>query len=234
MEWEIVGRPDMDVVADGLLKLAAEGMRGTQRRRFLAEVCERLCDGSSRKAEERFGWGRGTIEKGFAERNSGPIDPKAKTSRNRGQKRTEDAHPQLAIDIRLIVEPHTQADPELSSDRQYSNMSAREVREALRERGYSDHQLPSERTLRNILNRMNYRLKRIQKSKPLKKTQSTDAIFENVKAAHSAAVHDPETLEISMDTKTKVKLGEYSQGGKNQNRLRGRCAAGPRPWGLLI
>ena len=58
-------------------------------------------------------------------------------------------------------------------------------------------------------------MKRIQKGKPLKKTEETDAIFENVKAVHSVAESDPETLEISIDTKTKVKLGEYSMGGKN-------------------
>lgn len=177
----------MDVVADGLLVVAASRMRGTVRRRFLAEVCEGLCDGNPRRAEERFGWGRETIAKGQAERESGPIDPKAKTSRNRGQKRSEDAHPQLAVDIRLIVEPRTRSDPELKSSRQYTNMSASEVRQALCDRGYTDEQLPRERTLRDVLNRMNYRLKRIPKGKPLKKTAETDAIFENVKAARAAA-----------------------------------------------
>ncbi len=86
---------------------------------------------------------------------------------------------------------------------------------ALLDRGYSEAEVPSERTMRDILNRMNYRLKRIQKGKPPKKTKETDAIFENVKAVRGAAEADPQTLEISIDTKTKVKLGEYSMGGKN-------------------
>jgi len=218
----------MDAAADGLLILAASQMRGTQRRRFLSEVCERLCDGNSRRAEERFGWGRETIAKGTAERAAGPIDVKAKYSKNLGKKRFEDANPQLAIDIRLIVEPHTHSDPELKTERQYTNMSAAEVRQALRDRGYCDEQLPSERTLRDILNRMNHRLKRIQKGKPLKKTKDTDAIFENVAAAHKAAAEDPECLEISLDTKAKVKVGEYSQGGKNQDRSRWECASRSR------
>jgi len=34
--------------------------------------------------------------------------------------------------------------------------------------------------MRDILNRMNYRLKRIQKGQPLKKTKDKDAIFVNV------------------------------------------------------
>lgn len=216
----------MDVVADELLKVAAAQMRGTLRRRFLAEVCQRLCSGNPRQAEERFGWGRETIAKGQAERASGPIDPNAKTSRNRGKKRSEDAQPQLAIDIRLIVEPHTQTDPELKSERQYTNLSAAEVRQALKDRGYVEEQLPSERTLRDILNRMNYRLKRIQKGKPLKKTVDTDSIFDNVKAARAEAARDRECLEISVDTKAKVKLGEYSQGGKNPDRRRRSRAAG--------
>ena len=68
--------------------------------------------------------------------------------------------------------------------------------------------------MRDILNRMNYRLKRIQKGKPLKKTEETDAIFANVKAVREQARDDPETLEISMDTKAKVALGEYVRGEK--------------------
>ena len=81
--------------------------------------------------------------------------------------------------------------------------------------------MPSERTMRDILNRMNYRLKRIQKGKPLKKTRETDAIFANVKQVREEARNDPDTLEISMDTKAKVSVGEYVRGGKNPDRRDG-------------
>ena len=74
--------------------------------------------------------------------------------------------------------------------------------------------------MRDILNRMNYRLKRIQKGKPLKKTPQTNAIFANVQAV-KAEIKGPETLEISMDTKAKVDEGDYARGGKNPHR-RGR------------
>jgi hypothetical protein len=133
----------------------------------------------------------------------------------------------LAAAIRAIVEPHTQADPELQSARRYTNLSAAEVRQALRDqKGYADQDLPSERTMRDILNRMNYRLKRIQKAKPLKKTKETDALFANVAAARQEAPNDPETLEISVDTKAKVNEGDYSRGGKNPDRLGRGDAAG--------
>ena len=85
-------------------------------------------------------------------------------------------------------------------------------------KGYPKAELPSERTMRDILNRMNYRLKRIQKGKPLKKTEETDAIFAHVKAVRAESPNDPEVLEISMDTKAKVSLGDYVRGGKNQDR----------------
>ena len=137
----------------------------------------------------------------------------------RGRRRSEDKDPQLAADIRAIVEPHTYADPELKSRRRYSDLSAAEVRDALIARGYLPAELPGERTMRDILNRMNYRLKRIQKGKPLKKTPETDAIFANVEAVRRQARDDPEAMEISMDAKAKVALGDYVRGGKNPDRL---------------
>jgi hypothetical protein len=147
----------------------------------------------------------------------------------RGRQRSEEKDPQLAADIRAIVEPHTYADPELKSSRRYSNLSAAEVLEALEAKGYPQEDLPSERTMRDILNRMNYRLKRIQKGKPLKKTEETDAIFANIAAVRDQVRDDPETLEISMDAKAKVALGDYVRGGKNPDRWRRGSAQGLGP-----
>ena len=201
---------------DALLRSGARRLTGYQRRLFQAEVATELCGGSVRQAERRFGWGRDTVEKGLHESCQGVRCLENFTAR--GRRRSEEKAPQLAADIRAIVEPHTYADPELKSPRRYTNLSAAEVREALVERGYRRAELPSERTMRDILNRMNYRLKRIQKGKPLKKTQETDAIFAHVKAVQDQARNDPEVLEISMDTKAKVRLGDYARGGKNPDR----------------
>ena len=201
---------------DALICSGARLLTGYERRLFVAEVAAELCGGSARQAERRFGWGRATVEKGLHESCSG-----VRCLENfaaRGRPRSEKKNPLLAADIRAIVEPCTQADPELKSSRRYTNLSAGEVREALIAKGYCQDELPSERTMRDILNRMNYRLKRIQKGKPLKKTDETDAIFANVKEVKERARNDPETLEISMDTKAKVGLGDYARGGKNQDR----------------
>jgi hypothetical protein len=201
---------------DALLRSGARRLTGYQRRLFQAEVATELCGSSARLAERRFGWRRETVEKGLHESHHG-----VRCLENfaaRGRRRSEDKDPQLAADIRAIVEPHTYADPELQSSRRYTNLSAAEVRTALIAKGHPKAELPSERTMRDILNRMNYRLKRIQKGKPLKKTEETDAIFAHVKEVREQARNDPEVLEISMDTKAKVSLGDYVRGGKNPDR----------------
>jgi Rhodopirellula transposase DDE domain len=201
---------------DALIRSGANRLTGYQRRMFQAEVATELCGGCARRAEHRFGWGRETVEKGLHELRHGIRCLEDFAAR--GRRRSEE-DPRLAADIRVIVEPHTYADPELKSPRRYTNLSAREVRDALIARGYTDEDLPSERTMRDILNRMKYRLKRIRKGKPLKKTPETDAIFANVKAVRQQARDDPETVEISMDAKAKVALGDYVRGGKNPDRL---------------
>src|SRR6266571_4389646 len=201
-----------------LLRQGAKRLRGHERRLFMAEVALKLCAGKARKAERRFGWGRETVDKGLHELQQGVRCLENFSAR--GRPRLEEKTPGLAQDIRAIVEPHTQADPELKSARRYSNLSAADVLEALQAKGYPKENLPSERSMRDILNRMNYRLKRIQKGKPLKKTAQTNAIFANVKAVKKE-IKGPDTLEISVDTKAKVNEGDYARGGKNPNR-RGR------------
>jgi DDE family transposase len=201
---------------DALIRSGARRLTGYQRRLFQAEVATALCGGNPRHAERRFGWGRHTVETGLQEARSGMRCREHFAAR--GRQRSEEKDPQLAADIRAIVEPHSYADPELKSARRYTNLSAAEVRAALEAKGYADEDLPSERTMRDILNRMNYRLKRIKKGKPLKKIAETDAIFANVRQVRDQARTEPETLEISMDAKAKVALGDYVRGGKNPDR----------------
>jgi hypothetical protein len=123
--------------------------------------------------------------------------------------------------VRSVVEPRALADPEVKSARRYTNLSAREVLQALKaQKGYADGRLPSERAMRDVLNRLGYRLKRIQKAKPLRRLPETDAVFANVNACRERYRGDPKTLEVSMDAKAKVNEGDYCRGGKSEDRLR--------------
>jgi hypothetical protein len=206
----------MDVpvaVYDHLLRSAARRLSGQQRRLFEAEVADALCDGSPRAAERRFGFCRETVATGQHEARSGIRCVEDFAAR--GKPPAEVRDPQLALAIRSIVEPATLADPEMKSERRYTNLSAREVLQALQDqKGYAAERLPCERSMRDILNRMGYRLKRIQKARPLKKLPETDAVFANVEAVKQEYQGDPEALEISYDAKAKVNEGDYSRGGK--------------------
>jgi len=200
-------------VYEGLIRKAARRLKGHQRRLFQAEVANALCCGSPRAAERRFGFDRQAVATGQHEARSGIRCVERFAARARPRAEVKD--PQLAAAVRAIVEPATQADPEVKSARRYTNLSAREVLQALQDHnGYAAESLPCERSMRDILNRMGYRLKRIQKAKPLKKLPETDAVFANVEAVKQHYQGDPETLEISYDAKAKVNEGDYSRGGK--------------------
>src|ERR1700676_122470 len=133
---------------DELIRSAARRLKGHERRLFMAEVATQLCEGSARKAERRFGWGRDTVDTGLHEA-SGRIRC-VENFAAEGRQRSEDKNPKLAADIRVIVAPYTQADPELKSVRRYTNLSAAEVRQALIDKGHAAKALPRVRTLRDI------------------------------------------------------------------------------------
>src|ERR1700756_4217043 len=135
---------------DTLIRSGAKRLTGYRRRLFQAEVAPALCGGCARRAEDRFGWGRQTVEKGLHELRHGLRCVEDFAAR--GRRRSEEQDPRLAADIRAIVEPHTYADPGLRSARRYTNLSAAEVRAALIARGHAEEELPCERTMRDILN----------------------------------------------------------------------------------
>lgn len=200
-----------------IFKETAKKLSGATRREYIAIVTIELLDGNARKAERVFGWGRETVKKGIRELTTGIrcIDNYSA----RGNKKTEEKIPKLAEDIRSIVDPKSQADPHFQTPFAYTRITAKAVLQALiDEKGYTDDELPCENTIGNILNRLSYRLKRIQKTKPLKKIPETDAIFENVDKVNRQADESPETLRISIDTKAKVNIGDFSRDGKTREK----------------
>ena len=134
-----------------------------------------------------------------------------------GRKRVETKLPNLLKDIKSLVDPQSQADPSFKSIRLYTRMTASEVRRQLIEQfGYSDEELPSSETIRRRLNNLGYTLKRVLKTKPLKKIPETEAIFEQVEQINQSADNEANTLRISIDAKVAVKVGEFDRGGKTR------------------
>jgi Rhodopirellula transposase DDE domain len=135
----------------------------------------------------------------------------------RGRKKAEDHLPHLLQGIQTTVEPHSQTDPTFQTTQVYTRMTARQVRAQLAERPeYADVALPSVRTFNTKLNQLDYRLKRVEKSRPLKKIPETDAIFAQVHQFHQVVQERAGVLRVSWDAKAPVKIGLFSRGGRSR------------------
>ena len=145
------------------------------RRCAMGDVTVVLLDGKQRVAESVFGWNRRAIEVGIHEHQTGItcINDIA----TRVKPKTEDKHPKLLAEIQAIMAPHSRSEPRLRTPLLYTHMTAKTVHEALVQKGWSTQSLPSVRTISNLLNRQDYRLRTVAKSKvqkkPLKPTPSS-------------------------------------------------------------
>ena len=87
----------------------------------------------------------------------------------RGNKKTEAKIPQLVIDMVSLAEPESQIDPKFQTAFKYTRLTAKAMREALiTKKGWHHDELPCEKTISNILNRLGFHLRRVQKAKSLK------------------------------------------------------------------
>ena len=99
---------ELSTAVIGLIKSAAKGLSLAKRRAFQAEVAQQFCDGSPRKAETLFGWGRNAVKTGLQERTgTSPL----RESSAVGRRRTEDRSTRLMEDIQALIEPTVQTDP---------------------------------------------------------------------------------------------------------------------------
>lgn len=205
-------------LADAVIRTirdAARKLTGPKRRQFQAQVALDYFGGSARKAQTVFGWSGKTVALGLNELRTGItcVDSFAL----RGRRKSEDAQPQLLEDIVALVDPQSQTDPKFQGRFQYTRMTAKAVRQALiDEKDWKDEQLPHENTIGVILNRLGYRLRRVQKRKPIKRVKATDAIFETVHEENEKSDQRDDSLRISIDTKAKVNVGPFSRRGQSR------------------
>jgi hypothetical protein len=161
-------RPDSAMIP--VLIDAAKALKGSQRRLFMAKTVKAMGRGGQVWALEHLGWCRDTIRKGMHELDSGMTCIDAFSARRR--KPAEEHLPRLLDDIRSIVDGQCQADPKFQTDRLFIRISAAEVRRRLITRkGYSDAELPTQQTINAKLNLLGYRLTKVAKSRPQKKSR---------------------------------------------------------------
>ena len=128
-------------------------------------------------------------------------------------KKKEEIYIELEEDIKSIVDKESQIDPSFKTNRCYVKVSAPYIRKELVMKNSYEMEDFCTRTLNNILNRLGYTLKKVEKVKPRKKIPETDAIFANVNKYQEMAKSNPRILHISLDVKAKVKIGKLSRGG---------------------
>jgi hypothetical protein len=151
------------------IRSAARKLTGFGRRQFQAEMAMKYCRSNPRCAERVFGWGRDAVNTGLNELRTGIRC--VENYSTRGRPKSEVKSPQLVQEIHALVEPKTQADPKFQTSLAYTRITAKAVRERLVAitAGSARH-VPAERTVYDILNRLGYRLRRVQKTKPQKKS----------------------------------------------------------------
>ena len=107
----------------------AQTLKGSDRRRFMAEVVKVLGKGGQRQAETELGWHRRTMRKGKRELESGLRCYDNFSAR--GRKPAEHHLPNLLDDLKAIAEAESQTDPTFKTTRLYIRLSAAEVRKQL-------------------------------------------------------------------------------------------------------
>ena len=147
--------------------LAATLLTGHRRRRFQAEMAHLYCRGSARLTETTFGWGRDAVHTGLNELRSGIRC--VEDFESRGRPTTEGRHPALEEHIRRLVDPYAQADPKFQTPFAYTRITAQAVREALLAIPELKGSVPTRQTVGDILNRLGYKLRRVQKARPQKR-----------------------------------------------------------------
>jgi transposase len=149
------------------IQLAARKLAGFKRREFMAEMTLRFCDGSARKAETMFGWGRAAVNTGLNEKRTGIrcLD----NFPARGRHKTEEQTPLLTEEIKRIVEPQSQADPKFQTTLAFTRITARAVRNELLKNAELKAVVPCRQIVGEILHRLGYRLRRVLKARPEKK-----------------------------------------------------------------
>ena len=147
----------------------ARTLKAGQRRAFIARTVAAMGRGGQVWAEAHLGWCRETIRKGTHELRSGMTCVDAFSSRRR--KPAEEHLPRLLEDIRGIADGQSQADPRFQTDRLFTRISAAEVRRQLiAPKGYTDAELPTQQTINKKLNMLGFRLTKVAKCRPQKKS----------------------------------------------------------------
>lgn len=167
MKTSVLSRNGVSDEVTALISRLVKQIPWPTRRQAMGDVTISLLDEKPRIAETTFGWNRKSVEIGINEFCTGITCLNDLSTRRKPK--VEEKHTRLIADIHEIMEPQTQAQSHLRTTLLYSDMTAKAVYNALQEKGWTLETLPTVRTISNILNRHDYRLRTVEKSKVQKK-----------------------------------------------------------------
>jgi len=151
-------------------------LKGSKRRIALAKISEAIGKGGQTVVAKGFKVSRDTVRKGLYELKSEItiVD----NFNARGRKNIEEKLLGLLEDITDIVDSQSQTDPSFKTTRLFTRITVKEVRNQLiKQKNYEDADLPTNQTLNNKITKLGYKLKKVQKVKPLKKLEQTPVIL---------------------------------------------------------
>lgn len=194
-------------------------LTGSKKRMALAKLSKSVGKGGQTIISNSLKVSRNTIRKGMQELESGVAIED--NFQDRGRLRAEEKLPDLLEDIKSIVDGQSQTDPSFKTEKLYTRLTVKEIRKQLiDDKGYSDEELPTLQTINTKVNQLGYKLKKVKKVKPFKKIEQTDAIFEQLKKTHDECKDQSNVVRISIDTKDRVKIGDFSRGGSSRNEVK--------------
>ncbi len=170
MKSSILSRSGVSEQVVALISRLVDMIPWPARRQAMGDVTLSILGGKNRVAEDVFGWNRATVELGMNEFRTKIACVNDLSTRHKPK--AEEKTPGLLDDIHEIMNPQAQAEPRLRTTLLYTNMTARAVYDALLEKGWLPESLPTVRTISNILNRHDYRLRTVAKTKVQKKRQT--------------------------------------------------------------
>src|SRR5512143_1714466 len=180
-----------------------------ERQRRLVAAAEARClgYGGSRRVSRASGLSHATIQKALKELDT-PPDPRGRVrSTGGGRKKIREKAPAILDALETLIAPETRGDP--MSPLRSAPKGTRQLAEALDRQGFS----VSHRVVGELLHHLGYSLQAMAKTLEGKQHPDRDGQFRYINATCGRYLAEGQPV-ISVDTKKKELVGQYTHGGR--------------------
>ena len=178
-----------------------------QRRLLAAAEARCLGYGGIRRVSRASGLSHATIQKALKELDT-PPDPRGRVrSTGGGRKKIREKAPAILDALETLIAPETRGDP--MSPLRWTCKSTRQLAEALDRQGFS----VSHRVVGELLHHLGYSLQAMAKTLEGKQHPDRDGQFRYINATCGRYLAEGQPV-ISVDTKKKELVGQYTHGGR--------------------